>query len=63
MLILDFCVGMAQLLYKWIVDVLVQPLTGDGEECLFNERNFAVYKDRLRQMTCDRMLDPSNLST
>ncbi|KAL5963174.1 Nardilysin [Taenia solium] len=51
------------LLYKSIVDVLVQPLTGDDEECLFNERNFAVYKDRLRQMTCDRMLDPCNLST
>ncbi|KAL5104248.1 Nardilysin [Taenia crassiceps] len=51
------------LLYKSIVDVLVQPLAGADEECLFNERSFAVFKDRLRQMTCDRILDPCHLST
>ncbi|KAL5104284.1 Nardilysin [Taenia crassiceps] len=45
------------LLYQEIVDVLAQPLLGNNDECLLNGCNFAVYKDRLRQKTCNRVLN------
>ncbi|VDK26047.1 unnamed protein product [Taenia asiatica] len=51
------------LLYQEIIDVLAHPLTGNNEECLLHDGNFAVYKDRLRQKTCNRLLDPRKLNT
>ncbi|VDM32266.1 unnamed protein product [Hydatigera taeniaeformis] len=51
------------LVYQKIIDLLLQPLVGEEEKHLFSDRNFAVYKVRLRHSTCDRMLDPCNLST
>ncbi|KAL5963377.1 hypothetical protein TSMEX_008890 [Taenia solium] len=51
------------LLYQEIIDVLVQPLSGNNEECLLNVGSFTVYKDRLRQKTCNRVLSARKLNT
>ncbi|KAL5104318.1 Nardilysin [Taenia crassiceps] len=51
------------LLYQEIIGVLAQPLAGSNKECLLHDGNFAVYKDRLRQKTCNRLLDPRKLNT
>ncbi|VDM32461.1 unnamed protein product [Hydatigera taeniaeformis] len=55
--------GWFQLLYQEIVDVLARPLAGSNDEALLTASNFAVYKDRLRQKTCNRLLDPRKLNT
>ncbi|VDM35486.1 unnamed protein product [Hydatigera taeniaeformis] len=51
------------LLYQEIVDVLAQPLMGSNKEGLLTDTSFAVYKDRLRQKTCNQVLNARKFTT
>uniref|UniRef100_A0A5K3EVB5 Nardilysin n=1 Tax=Mesocestoides corti TaxID=53468 RepID=A0A5K3EVB5_MESCO len=45
------------LLYQEIFDLLCAPLT-NSDAGLLNDRKFSTYKDRLRQKTCNKILNP-----
>ena len=53
---------LSQLLYQEIIDLLHAPLTGSEDGLMLDKKKFAIYKDRIRQKTCNKILNPSKLN-
>ncbi|VDN18149.1 unnamed protein product [Dibothriocephalus latus] len=51
------------LLYQEILALIVAPVTGSESGLDFNDKKFATYKDRRRQKTCNKVLNPADYNS